>query len=162
MSVLLALPRSIPMYLPTTNHDHVADSQSNKQRVERPPTSRTAKSPRLLRRALGGRVARPRATPSLSLSLQKQQILRESATGRSCHPEGVDPSPEALQSLQYITPQSHCASPTPSLASSSSSLETLTAVVTPVISAETSIDPQGLLRYVQAPHITPHRSKSAE
>jgi hypothetical protein len=89
----------------------------------------------------------------LSFSPRSQQILWESATGRSWQPEEVEPPPEAVQSLQYIAPQSLSTSPVPSLAPSSPaiSLETLPAVVTPVISADTTLDTQGLLRYVERP-----------
>lgn len=149
MSVLLALPQSIAMRSPPSGLD--ADYQSNKkQRGERPLSNQTGRSPAILRKALGGRVSRPKSSPFLSLSLRNQQYLWESATGRTWQPEEVEPLHECIQSLQYITPQSLSTSPVPSVAPTSPaiSLEAVPAAVTPVISADPPLDPQGLLRYV--------------
>ena len=148
MSVLLALPQSITMRSPPTGLD--ADFSSNEQRLDRLSGTRGGTSPRLLRRALGGRITRPRSSTSLSLSLRNQQLLWESFTGRAWQPEEIGPSPESTQSLQYITPQSLSASPAPSVAPSSPaiSLDAVPALIPPVISAGTSLDPSGLIRYV--------------
>lgn len=145
MSILLALPQSITTRSPPSALD--ADFSYNKQRPERPSSIRTGTSPHLLRRAIGGRIARPRSSPSLSISLRNQQILWEQATGRDWQLEEVGSLPESTQSLQYITPQSLSTSPAPSVAPSSPALSLEPAVTTPVIAAGTPLDPSSLFRY---------------
>jgi hypothetical protein len=148
MSVLLALPQSITMRSPPTNTH--ADYKGIRQRGEQSSRIHRTKSPRLLQRALGGRIARPHSASPLQLSVRNQQILWETVTGRTWEPELVEPLSQEVQSLQFIAPESLTVSPVRSAAPSSPavSLEAIPAVVTPGFSAVEPIDSQTLLRYV--------------
>lgn len=149
MSVLLALPQSIAMHSPPVELE--ADFSGNHQGVARSAAS-SGRPTGLLRRTLEGRISRPRSSSSLSLSLRNQQILWESVTGRNWQADILDPIPESIQSLQYITPQSLSVSvsPAPSLAPSSpaASLERLAPPEVPVSPADIGLDTQGILEFV--------------
>jgi hypothetical protein len=126
-----------------------ADYKSNKQRVKKPSSVHTSKSPRLGHRAVRGRITRPRSATPLPLSTRNQQIFWETITRRTWEAEQVEPPPEAVQSLQYIAPQSLAVSPVQSAAppSPAISLEGIAAAITPVDTAAEQVDTQNLLRY---------------
>jgi hypothetical protein len=145
MSVLLALPPSIAMRsAPTSIHaDYKTKHRGKKPSVVQ--STRLPNSPRLLRRPLGGRIVRPQSTSPLPLSIRNQQILWEAVTDQTWQLQDVEPPPEEVQSLLFITPQSPVPSVTPS--SPAVNLETVSAAVTPVYTAAELVDDQNLLRY---------------
>ncbi|KIW00902.1 uncharacterized protein PV09_07649 [Verruconis gallopava] len=133
MSVLLALPQGITMRSPPPAFH--ADYKFDQQRDDCLSAGQRIKSPRLLHRAVSGRISRGRPIPSLSLSASKQQILWDTLSRRDCRPEQFEPFAEDFQSLQYITPDSFTVSPAPSVAPSSPaiSLEPLSAPLNPEV-----------------------------